>query len=599
MSRTKKIETIDFKYNFRIYWDIMRKYKYLFIALLFFTSITESSQLVDKLVFKVLIDRGTEFAANTLLKESFINILIFISGIFALTMVVRAFAKWMFLHIINKIESSAIKDLKVKFFNHIIHLSHGFHTTHKTGSLISRLVRGGNNVERMTDVIAFNFAPLIIQIIVVCAALIYFSMIPAIVVLITVISFVGYSAFINHIQQGSRIAANEAEDAEKANISDIFTNIDSIKYFGKEDLIKKRFFQISEITKISMRKNWDYFRWLDPGQSIILSVGTFFLMYFPVKQFINNEMTLGTLVFIYAVYGNLMGPLFGFVYGIRNFYRAIADFDDLFQYAKVENDILDKPGAADLKIKKGTIEFKDVSFSFQKRKIFTKLNLKIPENKKVALVGSSGSGKTTLVKLLYRLYDLEGGAIKIDGTNICDVRQESLRSELSIVPQECILFDDTVYNNIAFSKPNATKEEVFAAIKFAQLDRIIEKFPNKENTIVGERGVRLSGGEKQRVSIARAILADKKVLLLDEATSALDSETEHEIQKDLERLMKGRTSIIIAHRLSTIMKADLIVVVDDGKIMDVGTHKQLLNNKSKIYTRLWKLQNKGYLEEKG
>ena len=200
-----------------------------------------------------------------------------------------------------------------------------------------------------------------------------------------------------------------------------------------------------------------------------------------------------------------------------------------------------------------------------------------------------------MVKLLYRFYDVNGGRILIDGKDIRDFKQESLRSELSIVPQECVLFDDTIYNNIAFSNSSASRKDVLRAMKFAQLDKVINEFPKKENTIVGERGVRLSGGEKQRVSIARAILADKKVLVLDEATSSLDSKTEHEIQKDLEKLMKGRTSIIIAHRLSTIMKADIIVVMRKGKIVQIGKHKDLLNQAGP-YKHLWNLQRGGYIK---
>jgi ATP-binding cassette subfamily B protein len=213
----------------------------------------------------------------------------------------------------------------------------------------------------------------------------------------------------------------------------------------------------------------------------------------------------------------------------------------------------------------------------------------------MALVGHSGSGKSTLVKLLYRLYDVDSGKIFVDGTDIQDVHQESLRSEMSIVPQECVLFDDTLYNNVAFSKPDAGREEVLAAIKFARLDKILQEFPNKEETIVGERGIKLSGGEKQRVSIARAILADKKILILDEATSSLDSETEYEIQESLRKLMKGRTTIIIAHRLSTIMHADQIIVLKKGRIVQSGTHNQLIKRPGE-YKKLWNLQKGGYIK---
>ncbi|HIH11487.1 TPA: ATP-binding cassette domain-containing protein, partial [Candidatus Woesearchaeota archaeon] len=219
------------------------------------------------------------------------------------------------------------------------------------------------------------------------------------------------------------------------------------------------------------------------------------------------------------------------------------------------------------------------------------------KNMKVALVGPSGSGKSTIVKLLYRLFDLNEGEIRIDGQDISSVTQQSLRENMSIVPQEPILFDNTLFFNIAYGKPNASKAEVWRAIKFAHLDQFMERLPQKEKTFVGERGVKLSGGEKQRVSIARAILANKKILVLDEATSALDSGTEREIQKDLEKLMRGRTSIIIAHRLSTIMKADMIVVLSRGKVVEMGTHEELRDRQGGLYKKLWRLQQGGELKE--
>jgi len=257
--------------------------------------------------------------------------------------------------------------------------------------------------------------------------------------------------------------------------------------------------------------------------------------------------------------------------------------------------VKDKKNAPILQIKDGTIEFEKITFKYGQRKIFEDFTLKIPKNHKIALVGHSGSGKSTLVKLLYRLYDLDSGTIRVDGSDIRDVQQEPLRAEMSVVPQECVLFDDTIYNNIVFSKPDAIRDEVEKAIKFAQLDKIIQEFPKKEETIVGERGVKLSGGEKQRVSIARAILANKKILVLDEATSSLDSQTEYDIQVALEKLMKGRTTIIIAHRLSTIMKANKIIVLRKGKIVQSGTHKQLIG-KSGEYRKLWNLQKGGYIK---
>jgi len=547
-------------------------------------------------MFKVITDNGTLFAAGTLGKAGFINILGIVAAIFGAMVLLKFIGRWTSVHFVNKLEGNLILNLKRKYFNHIIGLSHGFHTNHKTGSLISRLSRGGRATEALTDIIIFNFVPVIFQFIVAGTTIAFYDGKTAIALGVILILFVLYNLLNQKIQQNANLKANEAEDIEKANIADIFTNLDSVRYFGKEDSIKERFAKVTENTRKAMVRHWNYFRWLDSGQTVLISLGSLVAIAFPIMDFLAGTITLGTVVFTYTIYLGLVGPLFGFVHGIRDFYRIMADYEDLFQYGKIDNDIIDKKDAMEAKVEVGEVEFKDVLFKYGERKIFSGLNLKIKKNEKVALVGHSGSGKTTLVKLLYRFYDVNSGEILIDGKDIREFKQESYRSELSIVPQEGILFDDTIYNNIAFSNPKAKREDVFRAIKFAQLDDFVSRLPNKENTIVGERGVKLSGGEKQRVSIARAILANKKILVLDEATSSLDSQTEYQIQKDMKRLMEGRTTIIIAHRLSTIMSADKIVVMDKGKIVQMGTHNELIR-KPGMYKQLWNLQKGGYLGE--
>ena len=593
--KKKLMKEIDFKYNLKEYWSFTKNYRFQFSILIVMVFLLSLAYVADKYIFKVLIDRGTEFANGTLAKVAFVEILTVLIVIFFIVIAIRATLKWIQHAILMVISSKMMMDLRKKYFNHIIHLSHDFHSSHKTGSLISRVIRGAGSLERMNDVIVFNIIPLFSSMIIVIASLLYFSIIPAIVLFITSITFIGYSIFLQEKSKPYGAYANKKEDIEKGQISDYLTNIDSIKYFGKEDSIKKKFAKISETTRLSFKEFWKFFKYLDAGQSLILGVGVFFLIYFPMVSFLNGEISLGTIVFIYTIYGNVVMPLFGFVHGIRGYYRSMIDFQDLFQYGKIENEIKDKPNAPDLKINQGDIEFKDMGFKYGKRKIFDKFNLKIPANKKVAFVGHSGCGKTTLVKLLYRFYDIEKGGILIDNKDIREFRQESLRQEMSMVPQEAVLFDDTIYNNVAFSNPKATKQEVMKAMKFAQLDKIIQEFPLKEKTIVGERGVKLSGGEKQRVSIARAILANKKILVLDEATSSLDSETEYEIQRDLKKLMQGRTSIIIAHRLSTIMHADIIVVLQKGKIVQIGKHNELIKQPGE-YKKLWNLQKGGYIK---
>jgi len=584
---------IDYKYNLKEYFSFVKKYKWLLVSILVLSFILEVLKASDRFLFKIIVDKGTEFVAGNLQKSPFTITLIIVGTVFVSVILIRSIISWNFLGLLNKLTANVTLDLKRKYFNHIVNLSHSFHTSHKTGSLISRLTRSGGAIERMNDVIVFNLTPLIFNLIIVGGSLAYFSWKPALVIVLTSVTFVSYSLILQNIQKKHAIRANKTEDIEKGNLADILTNIDSVKYFSKEKEVGKKFKKLAEKTRRAFLKYWDYFKALDAGQSIILGLGTFFIIYFPLLDLLNKKISIGTLVFIYTIYGNIFWPLYSFVHGIRAYYRSMADFDALFKYGKIENEIKNKPNAKKLKVRDGEIEFKNICFQYGKRKLFQNFNLKIPKGKKVALVGHSGCGKTTLIKLLYRFYDPQLGAVLIDGKNIKDFTKESLRSEMAIVPQEPILFDDTIYNNIKFSKPDATKEEVMRAIKFAQLDKIIENLPKKEKTIVGERGVKLSGGEKQRVSIARAILANKKILILDEATSSLDSETEAEIQKDLEKLMKNRTSIIVAHRLSTIMKADKIVVMRNGEIVQQGKHKELIKQPGE-YRKLWNLQKGEY-----
>jgi ABC-type multidrug transport system fused ATPase/permease subunit len=594
-ARSVAMKNLEFKRNLSIYFSFVKNYKLIVISLLIVILSVEVMFLIEKYLFKLLIDRGTEFTADILTRAAFIDSIITLALIFLSITLFGLILYWFRPTLINKLEVNIIADMKRKFFRHILELDHNFHTTHRTGSLISRLTRGSSAMERMTDILAFNLFPLIVQIIAISFTMAYFDYSVLAIMLGTTVLHVSYSFYIQRLQENSSIIANQSEDIEKGNMADFFTNIDSIKYFGKEKIINNKYKDLSEKTKKAFLKNWNYFRLMRIGQGVILGSAMALLIYVTLTRFLAGEMTLGTITFIYTAYGGLVFHMFNFVGGLRNFYRAMADFQELFEYSKYTNEIKDKPDAKPLIIRKGTVEFKDINFSFGRRKIFNNFNLKIKENEKVALVGHSGCGKTTLLKLLKRFYDVDSGEILIDGKNIKDFKQSSVRNQTGIVPQECILFDDTLYNNIKFSNPLAPREKVEEAIRFAQLDKIIKHFPEREKTIVGERGVRLSGGEKQRVSIARSILANKKILILDEATSALDSETESEIQKDLQELLKGRTSIIIAHRLSTIMNADRIIVLKHGNIVQEGKHSQLINQQGE-YKKLWSLQKGGYIK---
>jgi len=592
--KTRSGQKIDFKHNLKEYWSILERHKWKFFLILFITAIVEILLVIDRFLFKIIIDNGEKFLAGSLLRNAFVKILIIVAVVFLAIVVLRSIGQWLKVHLSIVLATTMVKELKSKYFGHILELDHSFHITHKTGSLISRISRGTSAVGDMTDIFIFNVVPMIVNLLVVSISLAYFNMTLGIVIVIISVIFISYNLILQSLQQSSKLELNAAEDYEKGFVSDVFTNVDSIKYFGKEDKVKATFSKITGKTQENTAKYENYYKWLEAGHFLILGIGTIFLIYFPLMSFLNKEITLGTLVFVYTIYGNMIGPMFYFVGGVRMFYRAMGDFQDLFEYWKIKREIKDIPNAKEIKVQRGGIEFKNLEFNYKTRKMFKNFNLKIIPNEKIALVGHSGSGKTTLVKLLYRFYDPVKGEIRIDGKNIKDFKQESLRQEMSIVPQECILFDDTIFNNIKFSNSKASREEVERAIKLAQLDRIIQLFPEKEKTIVGERGVKLSGGEKQRVSIARAILANKKILVLDEATSSLDSETEHEIQKGLQKLMQGRTSIIIAHRLSTIMNADRIIVLKKGEIAQMGKHRDLIFLEGE-YKKLWTLQKGGYI----
>lgn len=583
------------KLNLAIYWSFLKPYTHFFVLALAAIFMISVIHVVERYLFKHAIDGSTQFGEGILTSSVFLHLLVVVAAFYLFLLLIKAVMNWLQFYFLHILESKIILDVKHFYFTHLVYLSHKFHTTHKSGSLIARLIRGGRAVETMTDVLAFNIAPLVFELVVVSYALFGVDKRNLLIIFLTVLTFIVYGSFIHRYQRRHHTEANMLEDKEKAYISDVFTNVDSIKYFGKEKSITSRFHAFALKTKDAFFRTWNFSQWEYAGQNIIVGLGTFFLLFLSFRSFLRGEITVGTLVFVYTTYNSLLGPLYGFMGGIRNFHRSIVDFDDLFQYGTLSNDIVDKRHASHLNIRQGTVDFKQVHFKYHKAHVLQDFTLHVKSHEKVALVGHSGSGKSTVIKLLYRLYDVDQGAIFIDGKNIKDVQQESLRSALSIVPQECVLFDDTIYNNIAFSNPRASKREVWQAIRFAQLDKPIALFADKEQTVVGERGVKLSGGEKQRVSLARALLANKKILILDEATSSLDSQTEHDIQQDLKQLMKGRTVLIIAHRLSTIMHADKIVVLDKGKIIQLGTHEQLIRQQGK-YRTLWRLQQGGYIK---
>ncbi len=603
VKKEKFLHDLDIKYNLKVLWSFLSNYKFYVFGLVVISFLLELASFFDNFVFKFLVDKGTLFSNGELESVIFAKLILYAVLVFIFVRLLSALFWYVKIEFINRLDSNVMSDVERRSFWHIINLSFRFHANKKTGSIISQFTRGVSKVESFVDAFVFNFIPVMFRLILSIGIIFYFDVATSIALAVMSILFIATGVIITNKQKIPLAIANSKEDTLKQNLSDVFLNIETIKYFGKEKRTLNYFSKLSSKLKKSRMKFWHYFSWHSAIQTTIIGAGISAVFYLSFMSFLRGELTMGSVTLIYAAVWKLIPVLFGLIHGYREFIRSSVDVEALFAMFKEENEVKDLSRAKRLQVKRGVINLKDIYFAYPKsdktgsapKNILKDFNLKIKKNTKVALVGPSGSGKTTVIKLLYRLFDLDEGTISIDGQDISKVTQESLRNSMSIVPQEPLLFDNTLYFNIAYANPTATRKEVLKAIKFAQLDKFIKYLPRREKTYVGERGVKLSGGEKQRVSIARALLANKKILILDEATSALDSETEREIQKSLDELMKGRTSIIIAHRLSTIMKADVIVVMNKGKIVEVGTHKELKKQRGGLYQRLWKLQQGGLL----
>ncbi|MDB4512297.1 ATP-binding cassette domain-containing protein, partial [Arenicella sp.] len=387
---------------------------------------------------------------------------------------------------------------------------------------------------------------------------------------------------------------NSAESKSSTRSVDSLLNFETVKYFNNEAYEADRYDEDLAEWESARRRNRLTMFGLNGGQALIIAASVTAAMILAAYQVRNGSMTIGDFVLINALMMQVFMPLnfLGFVY--REMKGSMANIDAMFALLKVKSKIQDLPDAPDLTVSKGRIEFRDVAFSYQAdRQILEEVSFSVLPKQKLAIVGSSGSGKSTIMKLLFRFYDVDSGQIEIDGQNIAEVSQYSLRKHISIVPQDTVLFNSSIFANIQYGDVTASATEVWQAIKMAYLDEFIEKLPDGADTLVGERGLKLSGGEKQRVAIARAILKKPAILVFDEATSSLDSQAERHILQAMEHVRKNYTSVVIAHRLSTVVDADRIIVLDQGKIVEQGTHQDLLHRDGR-YAKLWQLQHKDH-----
>ena len=485
----------------------------------------------------------------------------------------------------------AVRELANRTFRHLHELSLRFHLERRTGGLNRVIERGVTGVDTIVRMAVLNSIPTAVELLMISGLVAYyFGWIYVVVVLLTVGLYVAFTFWASERRIAIRRDMNDSDTEAHAKAVDSLLNYETVKYFGNEDHEARRFDSSMARYERAAIRTYTSLGVLNTGQAVIFTIGTVICMLLAARDVASGALTIGGFVMINAILMQLYLPLnfMGMVY--REIKQGLIDIETMFALLHEPPEIIDRPGAKKLRVKKGEIKFENVSFAYDpERQILKNVSFEVPAGKMVAIVGPSGAGKSTISRILFRFYELTGGRVSIDGQNISDVTQSSLRAAIGMVPQDTVLFNDTILYNIRYGRPEASDAEVREAARLAQIHDFIMTLPQGYDSLVGERGLKLSGGEKQRVAIARTILKSPPILMLDEATSALDSHTEKEIQDALERVARERTSLVIAHRLSTVVHADNIIVLDHGEIVEQGTHLDLLA-RGGLYASLWARQ---------
>ena len=490
--------------------------------------------------------------------------------------------------VFEKVGQHAARRLAGQVFRHIHDLSLRFHLERRTGSLTKIVERGTKSIDMMLYFLLFNIAPTLIELVAICA-IFFVKFGPGLVAatLVMVAIYIAFTRKVTDWRAQIQRDMNEVDNKAIGRAVDSLLNYETVKYFGAEEREAKRYDEaIGAFAKAAVR-NETSLAWLNIGQSFITNLMMAGAMGFTVWGWSRGQFTPGDVVLVNALLMQLFRPLdmLGWVY--RSIRQGLIDMEAMFELLDTPAEVTDKPDAPPLEVKKGHVRFEGVHFGYEEgREILKGVDIDIPAGTSLAVVGPSGAGKSTLARLMYRFYDPTSGRILIDGQPIAEVAQRSLRSAIGIVPQDTVLFNDTIGYNIAYGQGEASQDEIEGAAKGAAIDDFVKALPQGYESMVGERGLKLSGGEKQRVAIARTLLKNPPILVLDEATSALDSRTEQAIQETLERIARNRTTIIIAHRLSTVVGADRIAVLEDGKVAESGTHEELLEMGG-LYADLW------------
>lgn len=490
-----------------------------------------------------------------------------------------------------RVTQGSIRRIATQLFQHLMALSLRFHMQRQTGGLSRDIERGTKGIGFLLNFMVFNILPTLLEIAMVAAVLLWRYDWPfAAVTLGTIASYIVFTLLVTERRMVYRRTMNTLDSEANSKAIDALINYETVKYFGNEDYEAHRYDDNLARWVDSSVKNQVSLNVLNVGQGVIITVGVTVLLWLSAQGVVRHTMTVGDVVLVSAYLTQLYAPLnfLGFVY--REIKHSLADMERMFGLMEQGQEVADRSGAKELEAEQATIEFHRVDFAYEpNRQILHEVSFTIPAGHTVAVVGSSGAGKSTLSRLLFRFYDVTSGSVCINGTDVRDLTQASVRRHIGIVPQDTVLFNDSILYNIAYGNPSATQDQIIAAAQAARIHDFIVSLPDGYETQVGERGLKLSGGEKQRVAIARTLLKNPPILILDEATSALDTRTERAIQEELAQIARNRSTLIIAHRLSTIVDADEIIVLEKGRVVERGSHAQLLEQDGR-YAHMWSLQ---------
>ncbi len=575
----------------KLYWNELRNFPIAITISILGVSIGSVTAILTPYIFKQFLDLLNSAPMGIPLSQPLWYIFLLVS----VNIVGWLFWRASFITMAY-IASNMLAKLRQGAFSYLIDHSHRFFSSSFTGSLVQRVNRFSGSYDRLADRIVFDIIPIIIQVTGILIVLAREQHIIAYIVIVWVVLFTAWNYGFARWKLRFDIGRAAQDSRTTAQLADSITNQQTIELYRSQNHERDLYRSATELQSRFSRFSWQSSSIIDGIQALFIITIEAIVLYTGVAFWKNGTFTIGTFVLVQSYIMMLTDRLWSFSRIIRDIYESFADAKEMAEIMFLPHEIQEKADADELINVEGEIEFRNVSFSFHGKPIVDKFDLRVSKGEKIALVGVSGAGKSTIVKLLFRQYDPGSGEILIDNKNIADLTLKSLRDVLSLVPQDPALFHRTLMENIRYGKQQATDEEVIAAARLAHCDEFIEKLSTKYDTLVGERGIRLSGGERQRVAIARAFLRNSPILVLDEATSSLDSQSEERIQDALMRLMEGKTTIIIAHRLSTIRRMDRIIVLENGGIIEDGTHDALIK-KGGRYATLWNIQQGGFLRD--